>query len=123
MQGFIVNINRVKEEDLIVSILTKDKLHTLYRFYGARHGSINIGFKIDFEIEQSSKSTISRVKDVIHIGFNWLNDYKLLKLWQEYVALFYLHLKESEELNEFYFNLLIESSNLCKRPSNSKSFI
>jgi hypothetical protein len=60
MQGFIVNINRVKEEDLIVSILTKDKLHTLYRFYGARHGSINIGFKIDFEIEQSSKSTISR---------------------------------------------------------------
>ena len=58
MQGYIINLNRVKDEDLIVTIISKDSLETLYRFYGARHGTINIGFKIDYEIEPSSKSTI-----------------------------------------------------------------
>ena len=49
MQGYIINLNRVKDEDLIVTILSKGRLETLYRFYGARHGTINIGFKIDYE--------------------------------------------------------------------------
>lgn len=110
MQGFIINLNKVKDEDLIVTILSKDNLHTLYRFYGARHGVINLGFKIDYEIDESSKSTISRLKDVIHIGFKWINDYKLLKVWQDYLALFHKHLKDAEELDEFYFDLLEEAS-------------
>lgn len=111
MQGFILNLNRVKDEDLIVTILSRDNLETLYRFYGARHGSINIGFKIDYEKEISSKSSISRLKDVIHIGYKWLNDYKLLRVWQDYTALFYKHLKDAYEIDDFYFTLLEESSN------------
>jgi len=110
MQGYIININKVKEEDLIVTILSNGSLETLYRFYGARHGTINIGFKIDYEIEKSSKSTIHRLKDVIHIGFTWINDYKLLRLWQDFLSLFYKHLKDSEELGEFYFELINEAS-------------
>ena len=42
MQGFIVNLNKVKEEDLIVTIVSRNSLDTLYRFYGARHGVINL---------------------------------------------------------------------------------
>jgi len=95
---------------LIVTILAKDNLHTLYRFYGARHGTINIGFKIDFEIELSAKSTIGRLKDVIHIGYSWINDYKLLKLWQDFTALFHKHLIDAEDLDDFYFNLLEQTS-------------
>lgn len=110
MQGFIVNLNRVKEEDLIVTIVSKTNLDTLYRFYGARHGMINIGFKIDYEIEDSSKSTISRLKDVIHIGYKWINNTAKLRLWQQFVALFYQHLSEAEELSSFYFDLLEEAS-------------
>ena len=110
MQGFIINLNRVKEEDLIVTIITRDSLETLYRFYGARHGVINLGFKIDFEIEPSSKTTIGRLKDVIHIGYPWINDYKKLQLWQNFTALFYKHLKESEDIGSFYFDLLEEAS-------------
>lgn len=110
MHGFIININRVKEEDLIVTIITRNSLETLYRFYGARHSVINLGFKIDFEIEPSSKSTIYRLKDVIHIGFKWINDHKLLMLWQDFLSLFYKHLKEAEELDGFYFNLLENAS-------------
>ena len=112
MQGYILNLNKVKDEDLIVTILSKDNLDTLYRFYGARHGVINLGFKIDFEKESSAKSTISRLKDVIHIGFTWINDYKLLRLWQDYLALFYKHLKDAYEVDAFYFELIDEASEL-----------
>jgi hypothetical protein len=110
MQGYIINLNKVKDEDLIVSIISKGNLETLYRFYGARHGTINIGFKIDYEIESSSKSTIARLKDVIHIGFKWINDYKLLRVWQDFLKLFYKHLKDADELGEFYFELIENAS-------------
>jgi recombinational DNA repair protein (RecF pathway) len=110
MQGFIISLHKVKEEDLIVTIISQNSLDTLYRFYGARHGTINLGFKIDYETEGSAKSTIRRLKDVIHIGYSWINDYKRLQVWQDFVALFYKHLKETEEIGSFYFNLLEESS-------------
>ncbi len=110
MQGYIISLNRVKDEDLIVTIISKKSLDTLYRFYGARHGTINLGFKIDYEKEPSAKSTISRLKDVIHIGFPWINDYKLLKLWQDFLALFFKHLKDAEDLGEFYFSLVDNAS-------------
>jgi len=110
MQGYILNLNKVKDEDLIVTILSRDSLDTLYRFYGARHGVINLGFKIDYEKESSIKSNISRLKDVIHIGFKWINNHKQLKLWQDFVALFHKHLKDTEELDEFYFDLIDNAS-------------
>jgi recombinational DNA repair protein (RecF pathway) len=110
LKGFIISINRVKEEDLIVTIITEKSLETLYRFYGARHGVINLGFLIDFEIEPSSKSTIGRLKDVIHIGYRWIHDYNRLQLWQNFVALFYKHLKEAEDIGTFYFSLLQDAS-------------
>jgi len=110
LQGYIINLNKVKEEDLIVTILSDGSLETLYRFYGARHGTINIGFKIDYEIESSSKSTIGRLKDVIHIGYPWINDYALLRLWQDFSKLFFKHLKDAESLGSFYFELLENAS-------------
>jgi hypothetical protein len=110
MQGYIINLNKVKDEDLIVTIISKENLDTLYRFYGARHSVINLGFKIDYEKEPSSKSNISRLKDVIHIGFKWINDNKLLRLWQNFLALFHKHLKDAEELGDFYFELIDNAS-------------
>lgn len=111
MKGFIINLNRVKEEDLIVTIVSQKSLDTLYRFYGSRHGTINIGFKIDYEKESSAKSSISRLKDVVHIGYKWINDTKKLRLWQHFITLFYPHLKEVEDLHPFYFDLLENASN------------
>jgi len=110
MQGYIININKVKDEDLIVTILSKHSLDTLYRFYGARHGTINIGFKIDYEVEPLSKSTIGRLKDVIHIGYPWINNYNLLRLWQDFLSLFYKHLKDAQDFGAFYFDLLENAS-------------
>jgi len=110
MQGYIINLNKVKEEDLIVTIISKQNLQTLYRFYGARHGTINIGFKIDYEIEESARSTIHRLKDVIHIGFKWINDYQLLRVWQDFLTLFHKHLNDAEDIGTFYFDLIDNAS-------------
>jgi len=110
MQGYIINLNKVKEEDLIVTIISQNNLHTLYRFYGARHGSINLGFKIDYEIEPSAKSTIGRLKDVIHLGFRWINDYEKLKVWQDFLSLFHKHFIDAEDIGSFYFDLLDKAS-------------
>lgn len=55
MQGYIIDIKTVKDDDLIVSILTENHVYTTYRFYGARHSNINVGYKIDFELESNLK--------------------------------------------------------------------
>jgi hypothetical protein len=50
MQGYIIDLKVVKDDDLIVTLLCENELITSYRFYGARHSNINIGYKIDFEL-------------------------------------------------------------------------
>lgn len=106
MQGFIIRFQRVKDEDLIVSILTQERLESLYRFYGARHSTINLGYLVDFEIEHSLKSSIGRLYDVVHLGYPWLLDTGRMRLWQQFISLFYPHLKDAEETGGFYFSLL-----------------
>ena len=102
MQGYIIDIKTVKDDDLIVTILTENELLTTYRFYGARHSNINIGYKIDFELE-ITKSTIPRLKDVMQLNFPWILDNEKMYCWQRYIRLFYPHLKELELLDPFYF--------------------
>lgn len=110
MQGFIIKLTRAREEDMIVTIIAEESLQTLYRFYGARHSPINMGFKIDFEAEHSLKSSIPRMKDVIHLGFPWMGEYERLRLWQQFITLFHPHLKDSESIGTFYFDLLHDAS-------------
>lgn len=106
MVGYILDIKKVKDEDLIVVILTKDIIYKVYRFYGARHSSINIGYKIDFELDLSIKVNIKRLKDVIHIGYEWMLDNQKMYLWQQFIKLLAYHLKDIDEIDEFYFDLL-----------------
>jgi len=109
MQGIILNITKVKEEDLIVTLITKKRLKTLYRFYGARHSSINLGFMIDFIPVYSSKSNIAMLREVLHLGFSWQFDRDKFFLWQQFIKLLYKHLKDVDELDSFYFELLEEA--------------
>ncbi len=106
MQGYVLNITKVRDEDLIVTILGEDYVHKAYRFYGARHSNIHIGYKIDFELEVNLKSNMPRLKDVLQLGFPWLLDSKKLYHWQLYIKLFYYHLKDVDEIDDFYIGLL-----------------
>jgi len=106
LQGFIVNINKVRDEDLIVSILSADKLRTTYRFYGARHSTINLGYLIDFETQVSSKSSIAQLRNIIHLAQSWNLERDRFYFWQQFVKLFHAHLKDVENIDRFYFDLL-----------------
>jgi hypothetical protein len=123
MQGYILNFNRVKDEDLIVTILSNDTVYTLYRFYGARHSHINIGYKIDFEIEVNVKSSIGRLKDVIQLGFPWLLDNKIMYHWQRYIKLFYPHLKDVDEIDSFYLELLDELAHKLNKQNPKRAIL
>jgi hypothetical protein len=123
MQGYIININKVKDEDLIVSILSESHVYTTYRFYGARHSIINVGFKIDFELESNLKSSIPRLKDVIQLGVPWIFDPQKLYCWQRFIKLFYPHLKDVEEIDSFYFKLLNGLSKKLEKQNPKRAMI
>ena len=110
MQGFIINLNRARDEDLVVTILSDQSLDTLYRFYGARHSMINLGFKIDFEINRTINASIGQLRDVVHLGYPWLSNHNRLRYWHQFVSLFYPHLKDAQETGSFYFELLNTSA-------------
>jgi len=112
MQGYIINFNKVKDEDLIVTVLTNENILTLYRFYGARHSHINIGYKIDFEAQSSIKSSIPQLRGVLHLANKWNIEHERMFIWQPFIKLFYLHLKDIDDISDFYFNLLEESSEI-----------
>jgi len=112
MQGYILNVKKAKNEDTIVSILTENKLETLYRFYGARHPIVTTGFKIDFEIERDIVQFMPRLRNVIHLGFPWLKESDRLTIWQHFIALLYDHLKDVDILENFYFNTLEQSAKI-----------
>ncbi len=116
MRGFILNTVRVKEEDLVVRVLTKDEVLTLYRFYGARHSYINVGFLIDFEVQESAKATIKRLRNVMQIPFEFMFDLEKMLYFKVFISLLNKHLIDVTKIDEFYYNLLIEiSKKLQKR--------
>ncbi|MCF6173109.1 MAG: recombination protein RecO [Campylobacteraceae bacterium] len=108
MQGYITNINRAKNEDLIITILTAKKQYVTYRFYGARHSTINLGYKIDFELQRSYKSQIPQLRSVLHLAKKWNIEHKKMYIWQQFIKFFYVHLKGIEDIDKFYFELLEE---------------
>lgn len=105
MQGFISGIIKLKNEDIIVQIITESRFLHLYRFYGARHSIINIGRKIDFDIEYNGQF-MPKLRNVMQLGFVWENDYTKLYHWQQFLKILNRHLRDTEEIPRFYFELL-----------------
>ncbi len=122
MQGFILRVTKVKDEDLIVNILTQSHLYTLYRFYGARHSTINLGYKIDFEIEYQT-GYLPKLRHITHLGFPWLRDLQKHMLWQRFIRLLYDHLREFEEVDSFYFGMLERLAKKLTRQEPRRAFI
>lgn len=123
MQGYILNINKVKDEDLIVSILTRDKVFNLYRFYGSRHSTIQVGYMIDFEIDQSSKSQISLLRNVLHLGTRWQFEREKIHFWQSFMKLLYAHLKDVEEIESYFFQILTQASSRIEKQNAQRVLI
>jgi hypothetical protein len=106
MKGLILNTVRVRDEDLIVRILTKSEVLTLYRFYGARHSYINVGFFIDFIVEESYKTTIKRLRNVTQIPFLFLFEREKVIYFNEYIRLLNAHFIDVSKVDNFYYESL-----------------
>jgi recombinational DNA repair protein (RecF pathway) len=118
MRGFILDTVRVRDEDLIVRILTQDEVLTLYRFYGARHSYINVGYHIDFIVEESPKATIKRLRNVTQLPFDFMFDLQKMLDFKTFVKLLNNHLRDVTKIDSFYYNLLKEiTEKISKRDS------
>jgi recombinational DNA repair protein (RecF pathway) len=108
MRGFVLNTVRVREEDLIVKILTENEVLTLYRFYGARHSYINVGYCIDFVVEETPKATIKRLRNVVQIPFKFMFDLEKMIVYKRFVGLLNKHLTDVTKIDSFYYEMLLE---------------
>ena len=122
MQGYILRVQKIRDEDCIVHILTSSNLVQSYRFYGARHSKITNGYKLDFELEYSI-NFMPLLINTMHLGFKWLLDRNRLFYWQQFIRLFYNHLKDLEEVDSFYFNLLDECAVKLDKQNAKRLFI
>lgn len=112
MRGFILNINKAKNEDIIVTVLSATSITKYWRFFGARHSIIQIGNLIDFEVQESKNNFMPNMRSLSHLSFPWLFSSNHLLMWQNFIKLFEPHLTDSNELDEFYFKLLL---NIAKK--------
>lgn len=122
MQGFISGIVRLKNEDLIVQIIAQRHFLSLYRFYGLRHSIIAIGRKIDFEIEYCGQF-MPKLRNIAQLGFAWENDFTRLYFWQRFLGLLNRHLSGTNEIDEFYFELLSAAAIALQRQSPKRVLI
>ena len=123
MRGFVLHTVRVRDEDLIVRILTKNEVLTLYRFYGARHSYINVGYHIDFVVEESPKTTIKRLRNVTQLPFSFLFDLEKMLDFKIFISLLNRHLSDVTKIDDFYYNLLIEITNEMKNRDSKRLLI
>jgi len=122
LKGFILKLNRAKNEDMVVTILSEKDIGVYYRFYGARHSVLQLGYLIDFEIEQDRANFLPRVRNITHIGFSWLYDREKLLLWHRFISIFEPHFREVTQIDNFYFELLLSAAKKWQK-QNSKRLI
>jgi len=108
MKGFILNIRKAKNEDVIVTVLSNCEVRNYYRFYGARHSILQVGNLIDFEIQESKNGFMVQIRKISHISFPWIFSNNHLFIWQNFIKLFEPHLKEATQIDSFYFELLLK---------------
>jgi len=110
VRGFIINIRKAKNEDVIVTVLSNSNVNFYWRFFGARHSILQIGNLIDFETLESKNNFMPNMRNLSQIGFPWIFSNNHLLLWQNFIKLFDPHLKETTMVDDFYFNLLLNTA-------------
>ncbi|MEO1941571.1 MAG: recombination protein RecO, partial [Campylobacterales bacterium] len=85
MKGFILRTQLVREEDLIVEVLTPSSRLTLYRFYGARHPQLQVGYLIDFYPETPKNYPTLRLRHPIHLQLGFELSFHHLYWWQRFI--------------------------------------
>jgi len=110
IKGFILQVRKAKNEDSIALVLTEHHVRTYYRFFGARHSILQLGNLVDFEVEGEDGRFLPRLRSLSHIGFPWIFDRNRLLIWHNFIQKFEPHLKDADEIDPFYFDLLLNAA-------------
>ncbi len=110
MKGFILSVKKAKDEDSIARVLTHTEVKTYYRFFGARHSILQLGNLVDFEVEGENGRFMPRLRSLSHMGFPWIFDKNKLLLWHNFIKKLEAHLRDAEELETFYYDLLLTAA-------------
>lgn len=114
MQGYILQIVPQKNEGIILQVLMPKKLKKLYRFYGARHSIIQLGRKIDFEIEYNA-NFLPKMRNITPLYFSFDQELERLYIWQHFIGLLHKHFVGVEEIEEFYYHMLDSGAHKMQR--------
>jgi hypothetical protein len=107
IKGFILSVRKAKNEDCLALVLSNTEVKTYYRFFGARHSILQLGNLIDFEVDGEGSGFLPRLRSLSHMGFPWLFNKNKLLLWHNFIKKFEPHLKDAQEIDSFYFDLLL----------------
>ena len=110
MRGFIINIRKAKNEDVIVTVLSNEGIKNYWRFFGTRHSILQIGNLIDFEVKEGKNNFMPSMRSLSQHSFPWIYSPNHLALWQNLITLFHTHLKDYEQIEIFYFELLMKNA-------------
>ena len=80
-----------------------------YRFYGARHSILQLGYLIDFEVQQEG-TFLPRMRSLSHLPFPWLFEPARLMVWQNMLQQLEIHLRDATSIDPFYYDTLLESA-------------
>lgn len=83
---------------------------------------MQLGNLVDFEVDGEDGRFMPRIRSLSHIGFPWLFDKNKLLLWHNFIRLFEPHLKDAQEVERFYFDLLLNAAKKWHR-QNPKRII
>lgn len=90
--------------------MTATEVRTYYRFFGARHSILHLGNLVDFEVEGEDGRFMPRLRSLSHMGFSWLYDNNKLLIWHNFIKKFEPHLRDTENLEPFYYELLLDAA-------------
>lgn len=110
IKGFVVDLKKAKNEDMIAVVLTKDSIKSYYRFFGARHSILQVGYLIDFELEDEHSQFMPRLRNLSHMPFSWIYDKNKLLLWHNFIELFAKHLGGLDDIDSCYYGVLLDSA-------------
>jgi hypothetical protein len=123
MRGFIINIRKAKNEDVVVTVLTNNSVQSYWRFFGARHSILQIGNLVDFEEKESKNNFMPQMRSLSQLSFPWIFSPNHLLVWQNFIKLFEPHFKETTDINSFYFNLLFKIANRWEKQNPKRLVI
>jgi hypothetical protein len=67
-----------------------------------------VGYHIDFVVEESPKTTIKRLRNVVQLPFSFMFDLQKMLDFKVFTALLNRHLTDVSKIDPFYYNLMLE---------------